>query len=176
VHLAAHVETTPRQPWRTAAVLGEGEQGLLRAADIPAAPVAAELVVLAGCRTAGNEVLGGEGLLGLGTGFLAAGVPVVLATLWDVDDHVTARIIADFYTALAAGHTAAGALAVAQRARRADSLTSAPWYWAGFVVLGDGARTVMVKPRRPAWPLIAAMLAAAAILASVATVGWRRRS
>ncbi len=173
LHLAAHVELTPRQPWRSAAVLGDGTR--LVAADVAHAPVAAELVVLGGCSTAGREVVGGEGLLGLGSAFLAAGAPVVLATLWDVDDHAAALMTADVYTALAAGETVGAAMAAARRARRADPATAAPCHWAGFVVLGDGARTVAVAPRRPVWPVVALLLVAGALLVGAVARDGRGR-
>jgi len=153
LHLAAHVDLEPRQPWQSAVRLGPGPRGRLRAGDVAADTVEARLVVLSGCRSAGSDVVGGEGLLGLGAGFLAAGAPAVVATLWDVDDHVAARFVADFYGALADGATAAGALAAARQACRARPETAAPRHWAGFVLVGDGASRVPVRWRQAWWPL-----------------------
>ena len=169
LHLATHVDLDRRQPWQTAVRLGPGPAGRLHASEVAMFPIDAGLVVLSGCRTAGSGVVGGEGLLGLGAGFLAAGVPVVLATLWDVDDHVTARFVADFYGELADGNTTAGALAVAREACRGRVETAAPRHWAGFVLVGDGGRRVPVQRRRALWP-VGIVLLGGAILAI-----WRGR-
>ncbi len=45
-----------------------------------------QLVVLAACRTSTGRIRRGEGVLSLARPFIAAGVPTVVATLWDVDD------------------------------------------------------------------------------------------
>ncbi len=171
LHLATHVDLDPRQPWQTAVRLAPGPAGRLRACEVATEPVAAQLVVLSGCRTAGSGVVGGEGLLGLGSGFLAAGAPAVLATLWDVDDLVTVRFVADFYGALAEDRTVAGALVVAREACRARPTTAAPRHWAGFVLVGDGSRRVPVERRRPWWP-VGVVLAVGAVAAM--EIGRRR--
>ena len=163
LHLATHVDLDPRQPWQTAVRLGPGPGGQLRANEVAMSPIDAGLVVLSGCRTAGTGVVGGEGLLGLSAGFLAAGVPVVLATLWDVDDHVTARFVADFYGELADGNTTAGALVVAREACRGRAETAAPRHWAGFVLVGDGGRRVPVERRRALWSVGIVLLGGAAL-------------
>ncbi len=161
VHLATHTQLDPWQPWNTAVTLGRGEGQTLKAAEIARLDLQARLVVLAGCTTAGDRTIGGEGLIGLAGGFLATRVPVVVATLWPVDDHAAARFMDPFYAALATGQPVAEALATARAACRADPRTAAPRYWAGFVAVGDGATTAPVHPRRARWPLIALLLVAA---------------
>ena len=106
-------------------------------------------------------MVGGEGLLGLASGFLAAGTPAVLATLWNVDDHAAARIMAVFYDQLAGGATASGALARTREICRRRADTSAPRDWAAFVLVGDGSRPIPVRARRPLWPAALALLGAA---------------
>ena len=51
----------------------------------------ADLVVLSACRTALGEEIRGEGLVGLVRGFMYAGSPRVVASLWDVRDDATAE-------------------------------------------------------------------------------------
>jgi CHAT domain-containing protein len=68
-----------------------------------------ELVVLSACRTAlGKEVRGG-GLVGLVRGFMYAGAPRVVASLWDVRDEATAELMKRFYRKLVRGGAALGA-------------------------------------------------------------------
>lgn len=164
LHLAAHVVLDAEQPWQTAVALGPGPRGQLRAADVAERAVGAQLAVLSGCRTAGTVAVGGEGLLGLAAGFLAAGTPAVVATLWDVDDLAAARFMAAFYGALAAGDPPATALAAARERCRRDPATAAPRHWAGFVLVGDGGRPVPVRSRLPLWPAAVPLLAAAVAL------------
>jgi CHAT domain-containing protein len=79
----------------------------------------------------------------LARSFLAAGSRSVVGSLWDVDDGGTAALMAHFYRLLAAGAGGAEALAGAQRAMIGGSIvagsevSSHPWFWAGFVLIGD---------------------------------------
>ena len=161
LHLAAHTRLDPWQPWNTTITVARGAGGQVRAADIVGLELDARLVVLAGCATAGTRVVGGEGLIGLAGGFLAARTPAVVATLWPVDDFAAARFMDPFYAALARGATVAGALALARDACRADPATAAPRHWAGYVVVGDGGTTVPLRPRAARWPWALVLLAAA---------------
>ena len=163
LHLAAHTVLDPWQPWNTTITLGRGGVGDLKAAEVAELPLAARLAVLAGCTTAGNRLVGGEGLIGLAGAFLAARTPVVLATLWPVDDAVAKEITTGFYDGLADGLPAAMALA---RARGDHRVGQAPRDWAAFVLVGDGQVEVPVRRRTPRWPW-ALLLAALAIFALV---------
>ncbi len=117
---------------------GQPQDGLLHLQDVYALRLSAELVVLSACRTAvGNEVRG-EGLIGLVRGFMAAGAPRVVASLWSVDDAATAELMAAFYTGLLRdGLPAAAALRRAQMHLWRQPRWSAPFYWAAFVLEGD---------------------------------------
>ena len=165
LHLAAHTRLDPWQPWTTTITVARGAGGQVRATDIAGLELDARLAVLAGCATAGTRVVGGEGLIGLAGGFLAARTPAVVATLWPVDDFAAARFMDPFYAALADGQTVAQALAAARAVCRADPATAAPRHWAGYVVVGDGASTVPLRPRTGRWPLAVVLLAAAGLAA-----------
>src|SRR5262249_56839885 len=58
------------------------------------------VVVLAACRTAAGPVSRVEGASSLARPFLAAGVPDVVGSLWDIDDSVSHRFFVDFHRAL----------------------------------------------------------------------------
>ena len=92
------------------------------------------LVVLAACTTAGGAIRRGEGILSLARPFLAAGVPSVVATLWDIDDHASVAFFADFHARLAAGGQPARALRAAQLSAIATTL---PSVWAAPILVGD---------------------------------------
>jgi CHAT domain-containing protein len=159
LHLAGHSIVDDQFPWRSAigasarangASLPDssaGRPGPLRAETIASGHLDARLVVLSSCATAGGRVLTGEGVAGLSTAFLAAGTPTVLATLWPVDDRATERFMKEFYRGLGRGQGADAALAMAQERFRRDPATRHPFYWAGFVVLGEGDTRVALRPR-----------------------------
>ena len=100
--------------------------------------LSAELVVLSACRTGLGKDVRGEGLVGLTRGFMNAGAPRVVASLWKVSDTATAALMSGFYSELLDHHLPpADALRAAQRALRRERRTSAPHAWAGFVLEGD---------------------------------------
>jgi tetratricopeptide (TPR) repeat protein len=148
----------------------------LRAGEIAAHRISARLAVLSGCESALGRANVGEGVVGLTSAFLSAGVPAVVATLWAVDDAVTADLMKQFYRELSGGKTVALALKAAQDAIRGQQITEHPFYWAGFVVVGDGNVTVRLaeKPFRGG---VALLLLLAATVAILATLGiWLRHN
>ena len=85
----------------------------------------------------GREVRG-EGLVGLTRGFMYAGAPRVVASLWQVDDESTAELMKRFYRAmLKEGRAPADALRAAQIEMSREPRWAAPFYWAGFVLQGE---------------------------------------
>jgi tetratricopeptide (TPR) repeat protein len=151
LHFAAHARSHDASPWQSEIRLGEGDEFAVRAARIAAAELDASLAVLAGCESAGGRILSGEGVQGLTSAFLGAGVPTVLATLWPVDDHATSVLVRSFYRELAAGRTVGAALSLAQEKLRSNPATAHPFFWAGFQVVGDSDLTLVLQPRRSPW-------------------------
>lgn len=165
LHFASHVRLDDQYPWHSEIQLrSAATSGNLRAAQIAAMRLPARLAVLSSCESAGGRVLSGEGVLGLSSAFLSAGVPAVIASLWRVDDRVTAILMKEFYTALAAGAGVASALRQAQDFLREDSATNPPFYWAGFVLVGEGDVQVPLATRSQYWPPVLAICAGLALL------------
>ncbi len=104
--------------------------------------------MLSSCSSGTGKIINGEGVLGLSSAFLSAGVPAVLASLWAVDDGATAHFMDLYYGFLANGQDCARALASAQQDLRAQSATGHPYYWAGFVLLGDGTLQPQLARKR----------------------------
>jgi tetratricopeptide (TPR) repeat protein len=175
LHFAAHTELNAEIPWRSAVVIGpaggEDEPWHLHADEMAALSLRARLVVLSACESAGGTVLYGEGLQGLSSAFLAAGVSSVVATLWPVDDRATALFMRHFYAALSRGMPAGTALGAARREIAARPEYGAPFYWAGFVLSGEPQVTLPLE--RKAW---LAHILAAALAAVCVTVLWFRMS
>ncbi len=72
------------------------------------------LVVLAACSTAVGGVSRGEGALSVARPFLAGGVPLVIASQWDVDDQATRALFYEFHRNLSRTNDPVGALREAQ--------------------------------------------------------------
>ncbi|MBK6899795.1 MAG: CHAT domain-containing protein [bacterium] len=175
LHFASHGEVDARRPWNSALVFGDADRPLrVRAGDIARLDLKAQLAVLSSCGSADGQLVAGEGVPGLASGFLSAGVPAVVATLWPVDDAATSRLIGVFYDELAAGRPPAAALGAARAALREDPATSHPFYWAGFVLLGEGDTPIRLQPRRVPRSLVAG-IAVIAVAGVVAVPVLRRR-
>ncbi len=144
----------------------------LRAWQIARLALPAKLAVLSACETAGGRVTSGEGTLGITAAFMSAGVPVVVSSLWPVDDRATQRIMHVFYRRLAAGEPVATALRLAQLEVSRSAETSHPFLWAGFTVVGDGSATIAID-RKP-WGAILG-LALTLVLFAVALAAVRHR-
>jgi CHAT domain-containing protein len=146
----------------------------LRAWQIAPLQLSTRLAVLSACETAGGRATTGEGTLGLTAAFLSAGVPVVVASMWPVEDRVTAKVMHAFYHNLAAGKSVATALRLAQLDISHDRRHAHPFYWAGFTVVGDGSMVVAMTERSGSGPV--ALAAVGIVLVGVmAMVSFSRR-
>jgi CHAT domain-containing protein/Tfp pilus assembly protein PilF len=117
---------------------GKPREGFLSLRDIYNLDLAADLVVLSGCQTALGKEIRGEGLLGLTRGFLYAGAPRVVASLWWIDDRATAALMAAFYRGLwIEGLRPAAALRKARLSLARQHRFRDPSYWGAFILQGD---------------------------------------
>ncbi len=57
----------------------------------------ASLVVLSACETGLEKLSSGDELVGLTRAFIYSGTPSVVASLWNVEDSSTVRLMASFY-------------------------------------------------------------------------------
>ena len=144
LHFATHGVLDTQRPERSGLALsfvdenGETLDGYLRLNDIYKLRLNADLVVLSGCQTGLGKDLKGEGLIGLTRGFMYAGVPRVIASLWNVDDRATSELMKRFYRGfLVQDLPAAAALREAQKSMFLERGWSSPYYWASFTIQGE---------------------------------------
>jgi CHAT domain-containing protein/tetratricopeptide (TPR) repeat protein len=149
VHVASHGTLNARNPMFSRIELARGsgasaDDGRLEVHEVLGLQVNSPLVVLSGCETALAEDWTGNalrpaGIATLAQAFLQAGAGAVIATLWRIDDQGSAELVSRFYRLAAAG-TVADALAGAQREmiQDPDPRYASPYYWAGFVLSGEG--------------------------------------
>jgi CHAT domain-containing protein len=97
VHFATHGLINSQHPELSGIVLslvdekGQAQNGFLRLYEIYNLKLNADLVVLSACQTALGKEIKGEGLIGLTRGFMYAGAPRVVASLWRIDRFLRER-------------------------------------------------------------------------------------
>lgn len=144
LHIATHSLLDPQEPELSGIVFslvdpeGRPRDGFLRLHEIYNLDLDVDLVVLSACQTGVGKELRGEGLMGITRGFMYAGAPQVVVSLWKVDDRSTAELMKRFYHYfLEEGQAPAAALRSAQLSMAKDPEWSDPWHWGGFVFQGD---------------------------------------
>ncbi|MCS6804759.1 MAG: CHAT domain-containing protein [Acidobacteriota bacterium] len=144
IHLATHGLLNSEQPELSGVVFslvneqGQPQDGFVRLHDVFNLNLNADLVVLSACHTALGKDIKGEGLVGLTRGFMYAGAPRVVASLWEVEDVATARLMKRFYEAmLKRGLRPAEALREAQIWLLHQKRWQSPYYWSGFIFQGE---------------------------------------
>jgi CHAT domain-containing protein len=132
------------------------DDGILTALEVAELDLSGvELATLSACETGLGEVAGGEGLLGLQRAFQTAGARSVVASLWQVDDEATRKLMVRFYENLWRAKEPLGKLAALREAqlwmlregvkrglvrlpdKEATAGRTPPYYWAAFVLSGD---------------------------------------
>jgi CHAT domain-containing protein/predicted negative regulator of RcsB-dependent stress response len=145
VHFATHGMLNNIHPELSGIVLslvdkeGQPQDGFLRLQDIYNLKLSAELVVLSACQTGLGKEIKGEGLIGLTRGFMYAGAPRIVASLWKVDDRATSELMKRFYQGMLGTEALrpAGALRQAQLSIWKEKQWREPYYWAAFVLQGE---------------------------------------
>jgi tetratricopeptide (TPR) repeat protein len=137
IHLASHGTFRVDNPLFSSLSLADGPLTVL---DVYQLNLQAALVTLSACDTGMSQLKGGD-LFGLARGWLYAGVPSLVASLWPVEDTSTAALMEGFYRRLEAGESAAAALRAAQlEMLRGEDGLKHPFYWAPFVLIGADYR------------------------------------
>ncbi|MDQ3009650.1 MAG: CHAT domain-containing protein [Acidobacteriota bacterium] len=145
LHYATHGFLNSLNPELSGLVLsmvdeqGKSQNGYLLAPEIYNMKLpATELVVLSACQTGLGKEIRGEGVVGLTRGFMYAGAPRVVVSLWSVNDRSTADLMKHFYEAmLAKGQRPSAALRSAQVQLMQSKQWQAPYYWAAFGLQGE---------------------------------------
>jgi CHAT domain-containing protein/tetratricopeptide (TPR) repeat protein len=148
LHFATHGTLNNASPMYSHLVLAPGdknEDGLLEAWELMQLDLKADLAVLSACETARGRYGAGEGMIGLTWAMFVAGVPSTVVSQWKVESAGTRDLMVNFHRALISQPVAGKAKPTKTEALRQAALrlmkhpeTSHPFYWAGFVLVGDG--------------------------------------
>src|SRR5262249_21939109 len=124
---------------------GKEQDGYLRLNEIYNLKLNADLVVLSACQTGLGKDVRGEGLIGLTRGFMYAGAPRVVASLWQVNDAATAELMKRFYRGmLKNGLRPAAALRNAQLEMMNRPAWRSPYFWGAFVIQGEWRESIFL--------------------------------
>lgn len=164
IHLATHACIDSENPMLNKIFFADD---YLTNYDLYGLQLNAELAVLSACNTGSGQLIKGEGVMSLSKGFIHAGVPSTVTSLWSVDDCATSNIMTKFYKNLKDGLRKDEAL---QRARMeyleaADKAYQHPYYWGAFVHVGNPAALSSGNGRN--WPIIIAFGIGAILLGLV---------
>jgi CHAT domain-containing protein len=113
-----------------------GEVPFLDAQMIEKSAKHCRLAVLSACSTAASERDGPWNVDSLVQAFWRAGTPQVIASRWEVDSTITARLFAEFYRHLLNGDSAPESLRLAAAGIRGQPDGVHPFFWAAFHVFG----------------------------------------
>ena len=142
LHLATHGVINDVSPMYSHVVLsqgeGEREDGLLEAWEMMNLELQADLVVLSACETARGRLGAGEGVIGMTWALFVAGAPALVVSQWKVESASTTELMIEFHRSLKSGAGKSEAMRRASLKLIADRRYGHPFYWAGFIVVGDG--------------------------------------
>ena len=143
LHLALHGYVDPGYPDESALVFAPERMNLyesmLQVRQIRNLHLDARLVTLSACDT-GVGPVGEEGVDSIVNAFIEAGADSVVSTLWELEDHSTEHLMAEFYAHLGKGESKGEALRDAQRELIKEGVK--PYYWASFELVGDPNGTI----------------------------------
>lgn len=145
VHLATHGVLDSGNPMYSHVLLTPGgeEDGLLEAWEILKLDLHTEIVVLSACEMAAGRAGSGEGLIGMSWALFVAGSPATIASLWKVDSASTSVMMVALHRGLLRhGREPSFPKAEALRQAAVETMKNEsyrhPFYWAGFVLIGQG--------------------------------------
>jgi tetratricopeptide (TPR) repeat protein len=136
IHFSCHGRFNHLQPISSGLVLSNDK--LLSVNDIFNLKLNANLVTLSACVTGISDQRPGDELIGLTRGFIYAGTPSVVVSLWSVEAESTLQLMKKFYTYLINDKmTKVEALQKAQLEIMEKDKYKHPYYWAPFILVGD---------------------------------------
>jgi CHAT domain-containing protein/Tfp pilus assembly protein PilF len=117
-------------------VENRGDDGFLTLSEVLQLKLNADLVVLSACSTGKGKITEGEGVGNFARAFEHAGAKSVVVSLWEVASNAAVDYMKSFYGHIKSGKEKAVALTLARKEIKAKY--SHPFYWAVFVLYGEG--------------------------------------
>jgi CHAT domain-containing protein len=143
LHIATHAIVNDVNPMFSKLVFAKDssstEDGFLNTYELYNMKLNAEMVVLSACNTGYGKLIRGEGIMSLARGFMYAGCPSIVMSLWSIDDQSTSLLMRKFYEYLIQGQNKDEALrrAKLEFLKTADEVKSNPFFWSGMILIGN---------------------------------------
>jgi CHAT domain-containing protein/tetratricopeptide (TPR) repeat protein len=182
LHIATHGIIDNENPMFSKLIFSEdtlhNEDGNLYTWELFSMKMNAEMAVLSACNTGYGKLRPGEGMMTLARGFLYAGIPSMVISLWNVNDVSTAEIMTRFYHYLNLGLEKETALQKAKLdyLRDADDITANPYFWGGFIHLGNNKSLNFGNTDAASRPLILSGIIMIGVVLILTRRKFRRRN
>lgn len=140
IHFVCHGKFDSERPMTSFLELRgtRGELEMLTVDCIYELQLNCNLATLSACETGVSKILSGDELIGLSRGFIYAGVPSLLVSLWKVDDKATSELMGYFYKSyILDNESKSSALQRSILQVKGHKSTSHPFFWAAFCLIGD---------------------------------------
>ena len=181
LHLAMHTLINDENPMYSQLVFTlsndtiEDNDGLLNTYELFNIKLSARMAVLSACNTGYGKLRKGEGIMSLARGFIFAGVPSIIMTLWAVEDQSGSILMSKFYENLVEGQHIDEALREAklQYLQNADQLGAHPYLWSGYVSIG--ATNPLVAKTNMLWYILTIGLVSIILIFIVSRVLIRKK-
>jgi len=163
LHLATHALAND-QKWQQpqlffATVSKDSMNNILYPHEIRQLSLHTDLVTLSACQTGIGYWQKGEGIMSLARDFLAAGVPAVLTTLWQVNDQSSSQLMHDFYGQVESSNKVlALQYAKKQYLNKASAFGAHPYFWSGYILVGNTQPLSIAKPSYFLWYIMGGLL------------------
>jgi len=154
VHLATHSLIDNKNPLLSELVFNLSNDsindGFLNIAEIYNLQLNADLAILSACETGYGPIEKGEGNMSIARAFSYAGCHNIIMSLWKVPDQSTKSVMLNLYNYLLDEMPKGQSLNEAKLQyinSVEDPLYAHPYYWAGFILMGDN--NPIISPDRP---------------------------
>jgi CHAT domain-containing protein len=170
LHFAMHGLIDEKEPEFSSLVFTEDgnkeEDNFLYAYEIKQSKLNASMVVLSACETGAGKYQRGEGVLSIGRGFMYAGVPSIVMTLWKLNDQSASELIGNFYANLEVGQQKDKALqdAKIKYLETSNDMAAHPALWACFIQLGDYSPIILAQKSYFNYLIISAVIGSVIVL------------
>ena len=143
LHLAMHTIMDDENPMYSKMAFSQNtdstEDGFLNTHELYNMKLNSRMAVLSSCNSGSGKFQRGEGVMSLARGFVYAGCPSIVMTLWTVEDKSGVELMSSFYKYLLKGKTKSESLQLSKIdfINSADPLKSHPYFWSGYIVIGN---------------------------------------
>lgn len=143
LHLAMHTIMDDQNPMYSKMAFTQiedsTEDGFLNTYELYNMRLNSRMAVLSSCNSGSGKMQRGEGVMSMARGFIYAGCPSIVMTLWSVEDRSGVKLMTSFYENLLKGKTKSESLKLSKInfIKTADQLKAHPYFWSGYVVIGN---------------------------------------